>query len=325
MRRQFMLALGASALAMPFAAFGQQPNKVWRIGFLDAGSMISRTHVVEFIRFGLRDLGYIDGHNLKFEFRWAEGNYEQIGILAADLVHSNVDLIISIGTPCTLAAKKATSKIPIVMVQVGDPIGTGIVNSMARPGTNVTGTSLLSPELMQKRVAAIHDVIPDAKQIAILANPNNRSHDANVEAAAAAAAAFKWKLQKLDAANLDGLKAAIATVKKNRTRAFIVPTDTMFGLNYSALALLAEREHLVSVGDHVYAEEGGMLGVSADRVTVYRRTGYFVDRILRGANPADLPVEQPSKFEFAINLKTARAIGIKVPQSLIVQATKVIE
>jgi len=323
-RRRLLVALGAGAFAPP-VSFAQQLTKMYRIGYLDASFADSRAAVVEYVRGGLRDLGYAEGKNIQIEFRWGEGKYERLPALAADLVRIKVDVLVTDGTPCTLAAKQATSTIPIVMISVGDPVASGIVASLARPAGNVTGNAILSPELMLKRFELLNETSPRAKQVAILLNPSNPSHANNFKAAETAATSLKLGLQKFETNNLDDIKSAFVTMTKRGVGAVVVPVDTMFSSNRSAITILAETHRLPTFGDAEFAKVGGLIGLGTIRSEIYRGAATYIDKILKGAKPGDLPVEQPTKFELIVNLKTAKALGIKIPQSVLVRADRVIE
>jgi putative ABC transport system substrate-binding protein len=324
-RRKLIIALGAGALTAPFGSFAQQPMKIYRIGYLDSGSITSRVERVESMRAGLRDLGYIEGKNIQIEFRWADGKYDRLPSLAAELASMKVDVLVAIGTPCTIAAKRATTTIPVVMVAVGDPVATGLVTSLARPVGNVTGLAILSPELMLKRFELIHEMSPRTKQVAILLNPSNPTQAINFKAAETAARTLKIGLQRLETRNLDEIKSAFAMMAKKGVGAVIIPVDSMLSTNHVAIAILAEKQRLTSFGPSEFAETGGLMGYGANLSEISRRAATYIDKLLNGAKPADLPVEQPTKFELVINMKTAKALGIKIPNSILVQATKVIE
>jgi putative ABC transport system substrate-binding protein len=324
-RRKLIFALGAGALAAPLRSFAQQPAKMYRIGFLDAASAASRAAQVEYVRAGLRDLGYLENKNILFEFRWAEGKYERLPALAADLARIKVDVLVAIGTPCTIAAKQATSTIPIVMVSVFDPIASGLVTNLARPTGNVTGLAILEPEMMLKRFELIHESSPRAKQVAILINPSNPGHGAAFKAAEVAAASLKIGLQKYEARNLDDIKSAFATMAKRGVGAVVVPPDTMFNPNYAVMAVLAEQHRLPAFGPAEFAAAGSLIGLGTPSSEIFRRTATYIDKILKGVKTTDLPVEQPTKFELVVNLKTAKTLGIKIPNSILLRADKVIE
>jgi putative ABC transport system substrate-binding protein len=324
-RRKIIVALGAGALTAPFASFAQQPAKIYRIGFLDIGSANSRADRVESFRAGLRELGYLENKNIVIEFRWADGKYERLAALAAELVQIKVDVLVAAGTPASIAAKQATSTIPIIAVGVGDPIASGLVTSLARPTGNVTGLALLSPEIMLKRFELLQETVPRAKQVAILVNPGNQAGAASFKAAEVAAKSLKLVLQKYEATNLDEIKRAFATITKKGAGGLVLPQDTIFTQHYAVIATLVETHRLPSFGPAEFAEAGGLIGLGALNNEISRRAATYVDKILKGAKPADIPVEQPTRFETVVNMKTAKALGVKIPNTVLVRATKVIE
>jgi putative tryptophan/tyrosine transport system substrate-binding protein len=315
-----LVALGAS----PLACFAQQPEKIFRIGYLDAGSASKRADRIESVRAGLRELGYVEGKNMVFEFRWAEGKYERLPSLAQELARTKVDVLVAVGTPCTMAAKQATSAIPIVMVSASDPIASGLVTSLARPAGNVTGTAILEPELMSKRFELIFEISPRAKQVAMLVNESNPAHAAVFKAMEVAAKSRKIVLQKSAVKNLDEVKSAFATMAKGAS-AVVVPVDTMFSSNYAVIAILAETHRVPSFGDAAFAAVGGLIGFGVRPGEYFRHSATYIDKIFKGAMPSELPVEQPTKFELVVNLKAAKVLGVKVPQSILDRADRVIE
>jgi putative ABC transport system substrate-binding protein len=324
-RRKVVIAFGAGALAAPFGSFAQQQGKLWRIGFLDGASAVDRAETVEAMRAGLRDLGYIENKNILIEFRWAEGKYERLPALAAELAGLKVDVLVAQGTPCTIAAKQATSTIPIVMVGIGDPIAAGLVTSLARPTGNVTGVAILEPDITVKRLELVHDLVPRVKQVAIFVNPSNPGHANIFKAAEIAARSLKMGLQRYAAANLDDIKSAFATMAKKGAGAIVIPIDTMFPPNFAVIAVLAEQQRLPTFGPPNFPIAGGLIGYGANSSEFQRRSAYYIDKILKGVKPADIPVEQPTKFEMVVNMRTAKALGIKIPPSIMVRATKVIQ
>jgi putative ABC transport system substrate-binding protein len=326
-RRKLVIALGAGTLALPFGSFAQQPPaKFHRIGFLgltSAGGWESR---LEAFRAGMRDLGYVEGKNLMIEFRWAEGKYDRLPALAAEMVRLNVDLIVTGGTPGVRAAKQATTTTPIVIGAVGDAVAGGFVASLARPGGNVTGSTFFQPELLAKRLELLKEAMPRVVQVANLLNQDNTSSTGHtLRAVENAAKSLKVGLQLFPVRGPNDFEDAFAAMTKKRVDAVVIDEDGMLVSNVKAIADLALKRRFISAGSKEFAEAGGLLGYGPDLPELYRRAATFVDKILKGAKPADLPVEQPTKFETVINLKTAKALGIKFPQSILVQATKVIE
>ena len=325
-RRKLLISLGASALAAPLAAFAQQRGKVWRIGFLGAASASSFAGRVEALRAGLRDLGYVEGKNLVIEFRWAEGKYERFPELAADLVRLKVDVIVTHGNPGIIAAKNATSTLPIVMAASADPVALGFVASLARPGGNVTGLTGIAPETVAKRLELLVDVFPRTKQVAVLFNPDNPGYIRLVfPVMEVAAASLKLGLQQFPVRGPGEFDSAFAAMAKIRVDAVVTTDDGVLAANFGAIAKLAAKMRLPSIGLGEFAEAGGLMAYGADRRELFRRAAYFVDRILKGAKPADLPVEQATRFETVLNQKTARALGIQFPQAVLARADRVIE
>ena len=325
-RRKLIVALGAGALAAPLGSLAQQKGKVWRIGFLGAATASGSARRVEALRAGLRDLGYVEGKNIVIEFRWAEGNYERLPQLAAELVRLKVDVLVTAGTPSILAAKSATTTIPIVMASGGDPVATGLVTSLARPGGNVTGMAGFSPELMVKRLELLKDVFPRARQVAVLFNPDNPSHiKISLPVMDAAAKSLKLELHQFGARGPSEFESAFAAMAKRRVDAVVTSQDSMLTDNAGAIANLAARMRLPSVGFPEFAEAGGLMAYGVNRVEFFRRAAYFVDRILKGARPGDLPVEQATRFETVLNLKSAKALGLQFPQAVLARADRVIE
>ena len=325
-RRKLIVALGAGALAAPLGSLAQQKGKVWRIGFLGAATASGSARRVGALRAGLRDLGYVEGKNLVIEYRWAEGNYERLPQLAAELVRLKVDVLVTAGTPSILAAKSATTTIPIVMASGGDPVATGLVTSLARPGGNVTGMAGFSPELMVKRLELLKDVFPRARQVAVLFNPDNPSHiKISLPVMDAAAKSLKLELHQFGARGPSEFESAFAAMAKRRVDAVVTSQDSMLTDNAGAIANLAAKMRLPSVGFPEFAEAGGLMAYGVNRVEFFRRAAYFVDRVFKGAKPADLPVEQATRFETVLNLKSAKALGLQFPQAVLARADRVIE
>ena len=325
-RRQIVLALGASALAAPLASFSQQQKKVARIGFLGSASAVGYAELVEALWAGLRDFGYFEGRNIAIEFRWAENNYERLPELAGELVRLKVDVIVTHGALGVRAARQASVTIPIVAAQVGDPVALGLVTSFARPGGNITGSTQFQAEISAKRLELLAEVVPRIRQMAILINPANPANEPNLRAMENTAASLKMGLQLFEAKGPADFESAFSAMAKKRVEAVtIIASDAIFIANNKAIADLATRHRLPSAGFKEFAEGGGLIGYGANLVEMFRRAAYFVDRILKGAKPGDLPIERASKFELVINMKTAKALGIKFPNSILLRADKVIE
>jgi len=324
-RRKLLIALGAGALGAPFASFAQQQVKVRRIGFLGAISASGYASQVEGFRSGLRDFGYVEGKNLVVEYRWAEGQYERLPELVAELIRSKVEVIVTHGTPGTRAAKQATTTIPIVMATVADPVATGIVVSFARPGGNITGSTFSSPELNAKRLDLLKEVMPQITQAAIILNPNNPLIATHIKETGIVAKALKVGLQRFEVRGPDEFEATISSVAKARINAVVVSEDPVLIANVARIAVLATKQRLATAGNREFADAGGLIGYGVNFPAIFRRAAYFVDRILKGARPGDIPVEQATRFELIVNQKTARVLGIKIPQSILIRADRVIE
>jgi putative ABC transport system substrate-binding protein len=324
-RRQFMALVGAG-VAWPLSVHAQYTGKVYRIGFLGNSTAALESNLVEPFRDGLRELGYQEGRNVTIEYRWAEGKYERFPSLVAELIASKVDVIVTAGTPATLAVKKATPSIPLVMVAVGDPIGTGIVASLGQPGGNITGLSSIAPELEGKRLELLREIIPKLSHIAVLWNPVNPFHNASLKQAQAAAQTLRMKVQSVAVRTREDLDDAFASLLRERPGALLVLADRVFLHDRARLMNFAAANRLPGV--YAYrelVEAGGLMSFGPSYADMHRRAATFVDKILKGAKPADLPVEQPTKFELVINLKSAKAIGLVVPPTLLARADEVIE
>jgi putative ABC transport system substrate-binding protein len=277
-------------------------------------------------REGLRELGYVEGRNIQVESRWAEGNYDRLPGLAADLVRLKVDVIVTYGTPAAQAAKGATGTIPIVMAAIIDPVASGLVTSLARPGGNITGQSMMSPDLAEKQLQILKELVPKTSRVAVLHNPANPGNAPQVRHAQDAARALGVRLQILGARGPSEIDGAFAAMAAEQAGAVIVLVDAILQSNRARIADLAARHRLPAVyGLHEYAEVGGLLAYGPNRLDMFRRAATYVDRILKGAKPGDLPVEQPSTFTLVINLKTAKALGLTIPPSLLLRADQVIE
>jgi len=323
-RRKVLLALGASALESPFASLAQSA-RIPRIGFLGSSSAAGYASRVEALRTGLRDLGYVEGRNIAIEFRWADGKYERLPELAAELVRLKVDVIVTHGTPGTFAAKRATAAIPIVMAVSGDAVATGLVPSVARPGGNITGSTFSNPELAAKRLELLREAVPGTKRISVLLNPANPVNGPTLKAMEATAAALKLELQPVEVRGPEEFERAFSTISAGRDVAVAVVEDAMLITGARAVADLATRNRLPSIGFMEFAEAGGLFGYGVNLVEVFRRAAVFVDKILKGARPADLSVERSTRFDFVVNLKSARALALAIPPSILVRADRVIE
>ena len=325
-RRKLIIALGAGALAVPFHSLAQQQAKVYRIGLLSPFSPADAATWHEAFRQGLRDLGWIEGKNISIDYRYAEGKNERLADFAAELVRSKVDIIVTSVTPDAAAAKKATGTIPIVMASVGDPIASGFVDNLARPGGNITGLSQMAPELTGKRLEMLKQIIPRLSRIAVLWNPEDQMSAINWKEIQLPARKLGVQIHSMEAPNLKELDKQFEDAAKARAGAIIIMPNSAFMINLKRIADLAAKNHLPSIF-HIgeFASAGGLLAYGPDRADLFRRAATYVDKILKGAKIGDLPIEQPVKFELVINLKTAKALGLKIPQSLLIRADKVIE
>jgi putative ABC transport system substrate-binding protein len=274
----------------------------------------------------LRDLGYVEGKNLVMEFRWADGMYDRLPNLAAELVRLKVDVIVTGGTPGTRAAKQATATIPIVMAVSGDAVATGLIASLARPGGNITGTTYFDPELAAKRLELLKEAVPRATRVGVLTNPDNpQTMGTTLQYIRRAAESLKLNLSIFEARSPNEFEHIFSAMVESRVDAVAVVDDGMFIANQRKIADIAANKRLPLTGAKELAETGGLIGYGVDFVQTYYRAAYFVDRILKGTKPGDLPVEQSAKFELVINLKTAKALGLTIPQSLLQRADVLIQ
>jgi len=326
-RRTFLCGLTLGTLAAPLAAGAQQAGKVWRIGFLSLTSSSAGVARLDAFKHGLRELGYVEGQNLAIEYRWAEGKNDRLPTLATDLVRLKVDVIVTQGTLTTLAARRMTSTIPIVFTVAGDPLRAGLIASLARPGGNVTGLAVMGSEMTAKRLELLREAVPALVRIAALWNPVNPSSTPEFRETEAAARALGMQVQSVEVKDAGILDTAFAAMVREQARAIIVLSDNMLFGQRKQIARLAANQRLAGIAwTREFAEDGGLLMVyGPDVAEMHRRAAAYVGRILRGANPGDLPVEQPTKFELVINLKTAKTLGLTIPQSMLLRADHVIE
>jgi ABC-type uncharacterized transport system substrate-binding protein len=318
------VVLALNLFAVPLAVEGQQASRVYRIGLLTTHS--AQATRVEPLRAGLRDLGYVEGQNIVIEYRWAEGKYDRFPDLAAELVRLKVDIIVTGGTPSTQAAMQATKTIPIVMVGTGDPLRTGLIASLARPGGNVTGLTQLGAEVAGKRLQILKDTVPNVSRVAFLRNRASPAHVPYFNELQAAARGLRLTLQSVEVQEPYEFERAFAEMMRERPDALIVTADAIHQLRQAWIVEFAAKRRLPALYQlKEYVEAGGLMSYGASITDNYRRAATYVDKILKGAKPSDLPVEQPTKFELVINLKTAKALGLTIPQTLLLRADQVIE
>jgi putative ABC transport system substrate-binding protein len=322
-RRNFITLLGGAAAAWPVAARAQQ-SKMPLLGFLGGADPVGYAPQIEALRLGLRDLGYIEGQTIAIEYRWAESRYDRLPALAADLVRAQVAVIITQGTPAAFAAKQATTTIPIVMAIVGNPVDTGIVSSLARPGGNVTGSSFFYAELSAKRLEIMKELMPPLARAGVLLNPDNPAMPSIVRAMMHTAKIINVALQTIDVRQRDELGPAFERAK-SRLDAVVVVEDGLFVADRWRIAELAIKNRLPSVGFREYCQAGGLAAYGVDFPHIWRGAGAIVDKVLKGRKPEDLPIEQATRFELMLNLKTAKALGLDVPPAVLVRANEVIE
>ena len=325
-RRKLLLALGAVALAAPLACFAQQQRpKVARIGLLEASSASSSANLREALIAGLRELGYVEGKNMIIEYRWAEGKYERLPGLAAELLQMKVDVIVAASPPAVRAVQQATTTIPIVMLRTPDPVGAGFVASLARPGRNITGLSNMNTEVMSKYLELLRVAVPKLSRVTVLVNPSNPVHPEFLKSIQAAAKTNSVKISPVQASTASQIEAAFGAMTRERAGALIVLPDGFFFAQARRIAELATQHRLPTMfWTREPVESGGLMSYGQNNAEHYYRAATYVDKILKGAKPADLPVEQPTKIELVINMKTAKALGLTM-QDLLFRADKVIE
>ena len=327
-RRKFITLLSGTAvgwlLAAPVAARAQQGGKVKRIGYLSYSSPAANPHLHDAFRQGMRELGWIDGQSFVIDFRFAEGDVDRLSNLAVELVRIDADVIVATGTPATIAAKNATSTIPIVATNFGDPVGLGVVASLGHPGGNITGFSF--GVTYAKLLELLQETVPNIREVTILSNPANPSHALAMKDLKVAAQALRVSLQLLEAQGVKEFDNAFAAIPKEHERALLVISDSVFIRHKTQLAVLTAKNRLPSVyAFREYVEAGGLMSYGPNLFDLFRRSAAFVDRIFRGAKPNDLPVQEPTKFELVINVKTANALGINIPPTLLARADEIIE
>jgi putative tryptophan/tyrosine transport system substrate-binding protein len=326
-RRRIVLAFMASALAAPLASFAQQPAKIARIGFLFAASSQGTEPQLQAFRDGLRDLGYVEGKNFQLEVRWGEGKLERLPALAAELVQSKVDVIVAASSPSVVAARQATRTIPIVMPLSSDPVGDGLVASLAHPGGNITGLSVMSAELGEKRIQLLKEMFPKvAHAMDVLWNPDYVGMRARFEQARTAAPAVGLNVRSVEVRDTRELDAAFEAIVRERPEALLLLVDPFTRSQRLRIVEFAAAQRLPAIYESSdFVDAGGLISYGPNILNQFRRAASYVDKILRGAKPADLPIEQPTTFELVINMRAAKALGIKFPDSILLRADRVIE
>jgi putative tryptophan/tyrosine transport system substrate-binding protein len=324
-RRLFLGVLGAAAV-WPFVARAQSSSTIRRIGFLGNSTPELEANLVGPFRQELRALGYEEGRNIRIEYRWANGDYSRFPQLVAELLAAGVEVIVTAGTPATLAVKQATRTVPLVMIAVGDPVGTGVVPSLARPGGNITGLSSTSPDLEGKRLELLKEILPNLSYVGILRNPSNPFHITSMKQARPAAQSMGIKLLVLDVVKTDDLNAAFAQILKERPGALLVLADRVFLHNRNSLMEFAMKYRLPTMNPYrELLQAGGLVSYGPSYEDMHKRAADYVDKILKGTKAGELPVEQPTKFILRINLKTAKVLGLNIPPRLLALSDEAIE
>jgi putative ABC transport system substrate-binding protein len=325
-RRRFLGTLSASLLAAPLVAEAQQTRKVTSIGYLSGPSLSANAARIEAFRQGLRELSYVEGKNIVIEWRSADGKFEGLPALAAELVRLKVAVIVTSGGALTRRAKEATSTIPIVMTNDPDPVGDGFVASLARPGGNITGLSTFAPEVSGKRLEILREVVPKLSRVAVLGSSTATGYAQTLKEIEPAAKAFKMQLQFIDVLHAKDMEAAFRAASEGRAQGVLTLNSAILGSQRAQIVELAIKERLpVMYHQNDFVEAGGLMFYGANVPDLSRRAASYVDKILKGAKPADLPIERPTKFELVINLKAAKALALTIPQSVLLRADHVIE
>ena len=320
------IVLPLSLILAPLAAEAQQPTRVQRIGVLTTGSLSAGEHLFKVFQERLREFGYIEGRNVAFEARGADGKNERLPGLATELLRLDVDVIVTIGTPAAVAAKQATSTIPIVTAVVADPVGAGLIASVARPGGNVTRIADLDEELTGKRLELLKEIVPGLSRVAVMWKTGNPAHETALRVADAAARSSGLQLKHRKVRAASEFQAAFALMTKEHIGALVLLADSMFGTYRTQLVNLLAKNRMPAIfWRREFVEAGGLMSYGTIYPELYRRAADYVAKILKGSKPADLPVEQPTKFELVINMKTAKALGLTIPPSLLGRADQVIE
>jgi putative ABC transport system substrate-binding protein len=325
-RRTLLMAIGTAAVRPPYSFAQQNPRKLRRIGWLVPGRQAEQDSILEEYRRGMRELGYVEGHTVETEYLYADGHLDRLSGLAAKLVRDKVDVIVTVSTPASLAAKRATDKIPVVFAASADPISSGVVTSLAQPGGNVTGLSLMASDLSAKRLELLRTVIPQVSRIAVLWDSSNPGMALRVRETRAAAEQAKIDFFDAGVHDFDGLESMFGELSKRRPEAMLVTAEPFtMECRTHILDFMTRNAIPAMYEDSRYVEAGGLMSYGPNMRDLYWRSATYVDKILKGANPATLPVEQPTNFELVINLNTAKALGLTIPGSFFVRADNVID
>jgi putative ABC transport system substrate-binding protein len=325
-RRFFFLALSATVFVLSFSAAAQEPPKIHRIGLQVVSPRDLNATRIETFRQGMRELGYVEGKNLKIEYRYAEGKLDLLPSLASELVQQQVDVIVTVGTPGVLAAKNATGTIPIVFVSVSDPVANGVVASLARPGGNVTGLSILAPELSRKRLELLKEAFPKVTRVLVLWNPTSSGESLSFTETQGIAKALGVQLHSMEVRGASDFESGFQRAKKASVQALITLPSPVVNSNLNQVLEFAAKTRLPAMYfTSEFVDGGGLMSYAPSFTEQFRRAATYVDKILKGAKPADLPVEQPTKFEFIVNLKAAKQIGLTIPPNVLARADRVIK
>ena len=325
-RRRFIGAVAAGLVTMPWVSRAQDAARIWRIGFLEAGAPAANQHFLDAFKRGLREQGYVEGQNVVVVERWADGNVERFPVLLDELVQAKVDIIVVASTPGAVAAKAAVKTIPVIFVGAGDPVGVGIVASLGRPGGNLTGFSQAEEEgLVGKRIELFREAVPPIDRLALVWNPRAPSV-ARLKEARSSAAKFKVTIRPFEVRNAKELDGIFATIAKERFTRLMVLADPLTVRNRVHIVELAAKSRLPAIYPFLeFAHVGGLMAYGPSIPELFRRAAGYVDKMVKGVKPADLPVEQPTKFDFVINLKTAKALGLTIPRPVLARADEVIQ
>jgi putative ABC transport system substrate-binding protein len=324
-RRDFITLIGGASAVWPLAVHAEQPERMHTIGFLGMETEVGSAPWVNGLRVGLHELGYFEGKNIVIEFRYADGKYERLAQLASQLLERKIDVLVTYGTPGGLAAKTATTAVPIVISSSGDPVASGLVASLSRPGGNITGVAFFFPELAAKRLEVLKEVFPQIRAVAVLLNPNNPISRPGFQATDLAAKALNIELKQFEARGPNEFERAFIAMANSHVEAVAVLDDAMLIVNAGTIGQLASKQRLPSIGFKEIAEGGGLMSYAVNFPDMFRQSARLIDKIFRGSQPSDIPVEQVTTFDFVINLKTARALGIDISPMMLVRATEVIE